>query len=104
MIAASSGLLLAWAIGSTVGPFAVSLLMGRLGPAMLFLFLAATTGVLAAFAAYRMSRRAALPAAEQATFVPLPPTGDVACALDPRAEKGANLNPPKQPAAAAAAG
>jgi MFS family permease len=104
MIAASSGLLLAWAIGSTVGPFAVSLLMGRLGPAMLFLFLAATTGVLAAFAAYRMSRRAALPSAEQATFVPLPPTGDVAGALDPRAAKGANLNPPKQPAAAAAAG
>ena len=101
MVAASSGLLLAWAIGSTAGPFAVSLLMGQFGPTMLFLFLAVVTALLALFAAYRMSRRAALPSAEQATFVPLPPTGDVAGSLDPRAEKGANLGAAQRAAAAA---
>ena len=101
MVAASSGLLLAWAIGSTAGPFAVSLLMGPFGPTMLFLFLAVVTALLALFAAYRMSRRAALPSAEQATFVPLPPTGDVAGSLDPRAEKGANLGAAQRAAAAA---
>lgn len=101
MVAASSGLLLAWAIGSTAGPFAVSLLMGRFGPTMLFLFLTVVTALLALFAAYRMSRRAALPSAEQATFVPLPPTGDVAGSLDPRAEKGANLGAAQRAAAAA---
>lgn len=102
MVAASSGLLLAWAVGSTVGPFAVSLLMNWFGPAMLFLFLAVMTAGLAAFARYRMARRAALPSAEQATFVPLPPTGDVAGSLDPRAEKGANFG--QAPRAAATAG
>lgn len=100
MVAASSGLLFAWAVGSTAGPFAVSLLMGLYGPAMLFLFLAVMTILLALFAAYRMSRRAALPAAEQATFVSLPPTGDVAGSLDPRAEKGANLGAAQRAAAA----
>jgi len=102
MVAASSGLLLAWAVGSTIGPFATSLLMNWFGSPMLFLFLAVMTAMLAVFARYRMSRRAALPASEQATFVPLTPTGDVAGSLDPRQEKGANFG--YAPRASAAGG
>ena len=85
MVAASSGLLLAWAAGATAGPILGSLLMQRLGDAALFLFLALVALLLAAFTGYRMLRRAALPAREQAPFVPLSTTAGVSGQLDPRA-------------------
>ena len=84
MVAASSGLLLAWAIGSTAGPLVASVAMANLGRWTLFLYLAVVAASLAGFARYRMSRRVALPAAEQATFVPRAETSVVRGALDPR--------------------
>jgi MFS family permease len=41
LIAVASGLILVYGVGSVAGPFAASLLMGRLGPAGLFLFVGA---------------------------------------------------------------
>jgi MFS family permease len=84
MVAASSGLLLAWAIGSTGGPLIASVLMAHLGPWTLFLYLCAVAALLAGFTRYRMSMRAALPAAEQAAFVARAETSVVRGALDPR--------------------
>lgn len=95
MVAASSGLLLAWAIGATLGPLLASVAMGSLGPAALFLFLAVVAGLLAAFARYRMAKRAARPAAEQAAFVPLPATTAVAGTLDPRTAPEEEVMPPE---------
>jgi MFS family permease len=87
VVAASSGMLLAWALGSTAGPLIASVVMANLGTWSLFLYLAVVAGALAGFARYRMSRRAALPADEQATFVPRAETVTtvVAGELDPRA-------------------
>lgn len=94
MVAASSGMLLAWAIGATVGPLLASQAMGAFGPASLFLYLAAIGALLAAFARYRMSRRAALPSEEQAAFVPMPVTAaEVKGQLDPRAGGPAEILP-----------
>jgi MFS family permease len=89
MVAASSGLLLAWAAGATIGPLLASPVMRFAGDNALFLFLAAVALALAAFTRYRMSRRTALPASEQALFVPVPATAGVSGELDPRAEHAA---------------
>jgi MFS family permease len=101
MVAASSGLLLAWAIGSTTGPLVASVMMAHLGPWSLFLYLAAIAALLGGFARYRMSMRAALPAAEQATFVPRAETSVVRGALDPRTA-GSDEDRARQAAALAA--
>jgi MFS family permease len=86
MVAASAGMLLSWAIGATAGPLLAALLMDAAGDWALFLYLAAVAGVLAAFTRYRMGRREALPAADQAKFAPRSEGGVVAGTLDPRAK------------------
>ena len=86
MVAASSGLLLAWAAGATLGPILGSLLMQALGDEALFLFLALVAAGLAGFTAYRMRRRAALPSRQQSPYVPLSTTAGVSGPLDPRTE------------------
>jgi len=86
MVAANSGMLLAWAVGATAGPLVSSSVMGPVGPSGLFVFIASTAMVLAVYTRWRMSRRAAKPAEEQSKFVPVPATSAVAGALDPRAD------------------
>jgi MFS family permease len=89
MVPASAGMLLAWAIGATAGPLLVSQVMTLGGDWMLFLYLAGVAGLLAVFVRYRMSRREALPADEQAKFAPRAEATVVAGALDPRAQETA---------------
>lgn len=85
MVAANSGMLLAWAVGATAGPLIASSFMA-IGPAGLFVFIASVAIVLALYTRWRMSRRAAKPAEEQSKFVPVPSTSAIAGALDPRAD------------------
>jgi MFS family permease len=98
MIAASAGLLLAWAGGACLGPLLASIAMETLGSPSLFLFLSALAAILAGFTRYRMTRRAALPPEEQAAFVPLPATTAAAGQLDPRVEPpgSVNVDPPRE--------
>jgi MFS family permease len=86
MVAANSGMLLAWAVGATAGPLIASSVMGPVGPSGLFVFIASIAVVLAIYTRWRMSRRAAKPAEEQSKFVPVPSTSAIAGALDPRAD------------------
>jgi MFS family permease len=86
MVAANSGMLLAWAVGATAGPLIASSVMGPVGPSGLFVFLASVAVILAIYTRWRMSRRAAKPADEQSKFVPVPSTSAIAGALDPRAD------------------
>ena len=53
----TSSLLFAWAIGATIGPLVVGLLMELLGERMLFYTSAAVAGLLAAFTAWRLALR-----------------------------------------------
>ncbi len=86
MVAASSGLLLAWSIGATAGPLAAAFFMGQFGPSALFAYLAGIALLLALFTLWRMTRRHARPAGEQTNFVSLQATSAIANALDPRAD------------------
>jgi MFS family permease len=87
-VAASSGLLFIWGLGSSIGPFSVGWLMVPLGPAGLFDFLAVGFAAVALFGIYRVFRRRAKTAAEQGNYVAMPvgPGAVGAPELDPRSE------------------
>ena len=89
MVAASSGLVLVLGAGSILGPLAVGPVIGTLGPSGFFWWLALVHLGLAAFALWRMTRRAPQPSEEQGSFMPAPTqTGSLAPALAPE-EAGA---------------
>jgi MFS family permease len=69
-VAASGGLLFIWSLGSAVGPMAAGGLMGRIGPAGLFLYLSIVLGALGLFIAARMLARREVPRALRGPFVP----------------------------------
>ena len=74
-VAASGGLLFAWALGASAGPSAAGWLMQFFGPKGLFFYLSGVLAVIALFIVYRMrkpqSRRAAEPNRPSRTSVPL---------------------------------
>jgi len=64
----SSGMLLSFGIGSIIGPFAASLLMGQIGPAGLFVMVTAVMVVMVAFILTRIVTRSALTSDEKTDF------------------------------------
>jgi MFS family permease len=72
MVGASGTLMLLYGIGAIGGPFTNGVLMSWIGPRGYWAYLAAGYLLLALFALYRMSRRAAPPPQEQAPLVPMP--------------------------------
>jgi MFS family permease len=91
VVAASSGLILVFGVGSAFGPFTASLVMAALGPRGLFVFMAA---VLAAFVVYGLRRLtvSAAPAPEtKDSYVAVPHTSHAVLPLHdhgPEAPKG----------------
>ncbi len=85
-VAAAGALLLAWSAGATIGPAVGGLVMERLGPAGLFVYLAAVFAGMALFTAWRMMLRPEVPRAQRTAFVPAttPPAG-LATAAKPEA-------------------
>jgi len=83
-VAASGGLLLAYAIGAAIGPATCGRVMAMFGPYAFFGFIGSVAGVLGLFVAYRMVRRAPLPVAQQEAVVVVPRNSPLAAALDPR--------------------
>ncbi|MGD1878526.1 MAG: MFS transporter [Kiloniellaceae bacterium] len=67
-VEAASGLLLVFALGAVIGPLVTSTLTRFLGPDALFGMTAAVQLCLAAFALYRMSKRAPAPVEEHVAF------------------------------------
>lgn len=72
MVGASGTLMLLYGIGAIGGPFTNGALMSWIGPRGYWAYLAAGYLLLALFALYRMSRRAAPPPQEQAPLAPMP--------------------------------
>ncbi len=72
MASASAGLLFLNGIGAIGGPLLTGWLMETIGPGGFFVFLAVLLALLAGYAAWRMTRRAA--PAETGAFVPIAPT------------------------------
>jgi MFS family permease len=95
-VEASSGLLLTWGIGATIGPIVASQVIAMVGIAGLFAYTACVHALFALFVVYRMTRRAAPRPAERESFVGgsfgVDRSTPVGIALDPRA--------PELPAAA----
>ncbi len=87
-VAASSGLLFAWGVGSAIGPSVAGLVVGGTGPNGLFLFLGAVNALLGLFVIWRILVRRAKSAREQSNYVAVPLTQGTygAPELDPRAE------------------
>jgi MFS family permease len=81
---ATSGLLLLYGIGASVGPALVGVLMNTLGAASLLGYFAVVLGLLALFALYRMRVAEPLPAELRGPFVPMVRTSQAALEMDPR--------------------
>jgi MFS family permease len=98
-IEASSGLLLTWGIGASIGPLIAAFAMEHVGLGGLFLYTALVHSTFALLTLYRITQRAPVPAAERADFVQQPTTvrtTPASTTLDPRAP-----DMPEEPARAA---
>ena len=100
-VEASSGLLLTWAIGASIGPVLAAFAMDGLGVGALFLYTALVHAGFALFTIYRISRRAPVPTAERDRYVAggrPSRTTPVAVDLDPRAPAPTDDVPAEQAA------
>lgn len=92
----SSGLILTFSIGAAAGPLLASAVMEWLGALGLFFFMAVLSGLFAAYALLRMSRRRAVPAEEREDFVAVPRTTPQISELDPRSHDDVAAAAPSQ--------
>lgn len=74
MAAASGGLVFINGLGAILGPLSIGWLMSAVGPGGFFLFLAGLMFALVAYAAYRMTQRAATPVDETGSYSPVTPS------------------------------
>ncbi len=87
IIAASSGLLLSYGIGSVIGPLFSSALMEHFGPQALFQTLAIALAMMAVYTLYRQYRVPPLPVEAQEHFIPAIPDVHAISEIDPRNEE-----------------
>ena len=87
MAAASGGLLFVNGLGAVSGPLVAAWLMERIGPDGFFLQIAVLVGLIAAYAAWRMTRRPSVPVEETAPFTAVTPAASVV-AVGAAAETG----------------
>jgi MFS family permease len=81
LIAAASGLVLVYGIGSAMGPFAASVVMGSLGPEGLFVFIAVAMVAYAVYSGYRFTQRAAPAPEDKESYTAVPQTSHAALPL-----------------------
>lgn len=86
-VAASGGLLFAWALGASAGPNVGAWIIEAAGPKGLFYYLIGVLGVIAVFTVFRMLKRPAPPAEQQSRFVATSPDTTRAPILDPRGDQ-----------------
>jgi MFS family permease len=84
IVSTVSSLLVAWAVGVTVGPMPGAIVMDWIGPGGLFIYAACVSFLLAAFIVFRI-RQQTRPA-PMGGFVAMTPTTPAASELNPRAE------------------
>lgn len=93
IVSAGGGLLFAWALGSSLGPSIAALAMGRIGPAGLFVFLAAVLAAAGLFTIARMQLREQQPGWGSNRFIPTPVAPAGMPELAPRIETPAESAP-----------
>ena len=92
VLEATRGLLLVYGVGALCGPVLGGIAMEGIGPPGLPAMSAITTGALALFGIYRVTRRAAPALEEQAEFVPMVRTSPMALEMLPDAEQDPELD------------
>jgi MFS family permease len=90
-VAASGGLLFAWALGSTVGPLASGAVMARAGANSLFAFLAVALLLLSGFTLLRIRRSASVP--NESSFVVASRAPTLMPELNPQTPEEPEANP-----------
>ena len=80
MVGASAGLVMINGIGAVLGPLSSAWAMDLLGPTGLFWWLALVHLLVVGFALYRMTRREAVPLAQQGHYATIPPRGSAVVA------------------------
>ncbi|ODS22451.1 hypothetical protein AB835_14120 [Candidatus Endobugula sertula] len=85
MGSAIGGMIIFYAVGGIMGPYAAGVVMALLGSAYFFIFMAVIHGALAAFVFYRICVRQSIPVDQQESFVAQTTAGLVISSeLDPR--------------------
>lgn len=82
LVETSSGLLLLYAIGAVIGPFAAALLMDGFDVGALFAFIAVVLGLFLVYILYRLSRRPVAKPEERVEFYPVPKTSPSVYSLE----------------------
>jgi MFS family permease len=77
MAGASGGLLFINGVGAVAGPLAIGWLMGAVGLAGFFVFIAGLSVLIGVYALWRMTRRVAPTLAAQGSYAPLTPAASV---------------------------
>ena len=75
MASASGGMVFIYGAGAVAGPVATGQLMSMVGPHGFWLFLAVLFGLIAVYAAWRMTQRPSTPVDETGAYVGVSPTG-----------------------------
>ncbi|MGE0256698.1 MAG: MFS transporter [Alphaproteobacteria bacterium] len=86
MVGLSAGILMVYSIAAVAGPIVAGFAQSELGGGTLFWFMAGVALLLAAFGAWRSTRRPTPPAEERVPYVALPRTTPTVGELDPRAD------------------
>jgi MFS family permease len=73
MAAASGGLLFINGLGAMTGPLIIGALMTRFGANAFFAYIGTLFALIAGYALYRMTKRAATPIAETSSYAPVLP-------------------------------
>ena len=92
MAAASAGLIFINGVGAISGPIVTGWMMGAIGPSGFFLFMALIFGVLALYAAWRMTQRRSTPEAS-GTYTAMSPTASV-ISVEAALERSETDSPP----------
>ncbi|SEM25645.1 Major Facilitator Superfamily protein [Roseovarius azorensis] len=81
LIAAASGFVLVYGVGSAAGPFAASVAMGWVGPSGLFYFIVAVLSLFAAYGALRIRLREKTIVSDKQSYIATPSTSHAALPL-----------------------
>lgn len=87
IVAATASLLLAWAVGSSIGPLMAGAAMELAGPSGLFLYAGSVAALIALYTVWRLRRRPAPQDKDKESFVPMQPGSQVAGELHPAAQE-----------------
>ena len=93
MVSANQGMLLAYSLGSMIGPLLASQAMQYSRPEALFIYFALCGGGLFLFLLWRQKTRSAVPLDAHQSYMPMPPNTPLGGELDPRTPESERLTP-----------